>query len=61
MNSRRLIAFPEAKDEQSYRFTSAAMHKIDVKYQAHVLFAAQTAMSALPLKVDIGAAFENVR
>jgi hypothetical protein len=34
MKSRRLIAFPEAKDKQSYRFTSAAMHKIAVKYQA---------------------------
>src|SRR3974390_2429490 len=33
MKSRRLIAFPEAKDKQSYRFTSAAMHKIAVKYQ----------------------------
>ena len=33
MKSRRLIALPEAKDKQSYRFTSAAMHKIAVKYQ----------------------------
>jgi hypothetical protein len=42
MNSRRLIAFPETKDKQSYRFTSAAMHKIAVKYQGHVRFGSKS-------------------
>jgi hypothetical protein len=42
MKSRRLIAFPEAKDRQSYRFTSAAMRKIAVKYQAHVGFGSKS-------------------
>ena len=68
MNSRRLIAFPEAKDKQSYRFTSAAMHKIAVKYQAHTSALGQQTtlqadrhMSALPSVADIAEAREHVR
>src|SRR3974390_149366 len=44
MKSRRLIAFPEAKDKQSYRLTSAAMRKIAVKYRAHVRFGSKATL-----------------
>jgi hypothetical protein len=35
---------PKAKTSESYRFTSAAMHKIAVKYQAHVRFGSKADM-----------------
>jgi hypothetical protein len=49
---------PKAKTSESYRFTSAALHKIAVKYQSHFRFghvrftpesayAVQTEMSAM--------------
>src|SRR3974390_3703628 len=51
MKSRRLIAFSEAKDKQSYRFTSAAMHKITVKYQAHVGFGSKGVIAGLRTQI----------
>ena len=61
MNSRRLIAFPEAQDEASYWLKPAHWKGANVRFGSKADIAVQNGMSALHPKADMCSALGDVR